>query len=175
MKSEQIKEITEKATEQLVAVLRAYFVPLFGNAIAEDIKPLDSQRWLKSLHESNGLAWTTISKMRSIMYRIYKIRILYEHVTKNPVQHVETRSKSDYKAIVITPAQTLATLKALPSLLHFTLVLTCAATALRASQILVLRAQGTSEVTGQLSGQTRRLEESHSATDEWIDPKAGSS
>jgi hypothetical protein len=128
MKSEQIKEITEKATEQLVAVLRAYFVPLFGNAIAEDIKPLDSQRWLKSLHESNGLAWTTISKMRSIMYRIYKIRILYEHVTKNPVQHVETRSKSDYKAIVITPAQTLATLKALPSLLHFTLLLTCAAT-----------------------------------------------
>jgi hypothetical protein len=46
---------------------------------------------------------------------------------KNPVQHVETRSKSDYKAIVITPPQTLAILKALSSPLHFTLVLTCAA------------------------------------------------
>jgi integrase len=63
----------------------------------------------------------------------------FPHVAKNPVLHVETRSKSDYKAIVITPAQTLAILKALPSLLHFTLVLTCAATALRASEILALR------------------------------------
>lgn len=73
------------------------------------------------------------------MHRIYKIGILHEHVAKNPVQHVETRSKSDYKAIVITPAQTLAILKALPSPLHFPMVLTCAATALRASEILALR------------------------------------
>src|SRR5256884_8848085 len=53
--------------------------------------------------------------------------------------HVETRSKSDYKAIVITPAQTLAILHSLPSPLHFTLVLACAATALRASEMLSLR------------------------------------
>jgi hypothetical protein len=37
------------------------------------------------------------------MHRIYKIGILHEHVAKNPTQHVETRSKTDYKAIVITP------------------------------------------------------------------------
>jgi integrase len=120
-------------------VVRAYLVPRFGHEIAENIKPFDIQRWLKSLHETNGLAWTTISKMRGVMRRIYKIGILHEHVAKNPVQHVETRSKSDYKAIVITPAQTLAILKAFPSPLHFTLVLTCAATALRASEILALR------------------------------------
>ncbi|HXE35330.1 MAG TPA: site-specific integrase, partial [Verrucomicrobiae bacterium] len=107
--------------------------------IAEDIKPLDIQRWLKSLVESTGLAWTTASKMRGVMSRIYKVGILHERVTKNPVLHVETRSKTDYKAIVITPAQTLAILKSLPSPLHFTLVLTCAATALRASEILALR------------------------------------
>src|SRR5216684_3407125 len=89
-------------------VVRAYLVPRFGHEIAEDIKPFDIQRWLKSLHETNGLAWTTISKMRGVMHRIYKIGILHEHVAKNPVQHVETRSKSDYKAIVITPPQTLA-------------------------------------------------------------------
>ena len=47
--------------------------------------------------------------------------------------------ESDFKAIVITPAQRLAILKALPSPLHFTLVLTCAATAPRASEILALR------------------------------------
>jgi integrase len=55
------------------------------------------------------------------------------------VLHVETRSKTNYKAIVITPEQTLAILKSLPSPLHFTLVLTCAATALRASEMLALR------------------------------------
>src|SRR6266481_10132767 len=67
-------------------VVRAYLVPRFGNEIAEDIKPFDIQRWLKSLHETNGLAWTTISKMRGVMHRIYKIGILHEHVAKNPVQ-----------------------------------------------------------------------------------------
>jgi len=32
-------------------VVRAYLTPRFGNEIAEDIKPLDIQRWLKSLHD----------------------------------------------------------------------------------------------------------------------------
>jgi integrase len=102
-------------------------------------KPLDIQRWLKSLHEDNGLAWTTITKMRGVMHRIYRIGILHEHVAKNPLGNVETRSKTDYNPIVITPVQTLAILKALSSPLHFTLVLTCAATALRASEMLALR------------------------------------
>jgi integrase len=73
------------------------------------------------------------------MHRIYKVAILHELVAKNPLTHVETRSKSSYRAIIITPAQTLAILKSLPSPLHFTLVLTCAATALRSSEILALR------------------------------------
>ncbi len=51
----------------------------------------------------------------------------------------DTRSKSTYRAIIITPAQTVAILKSLPSPLHYTLVLTCAATALRSSEILALR------------------------------------
>jgi hypothetical protein len=41
--------------------------------------------------------------------------------------------------IIITPQQTLAILNALPAVLRYTLVLTCAATALRASEILSLR------------------------------------
>ena len=120
-------------------IVRAYLVPRFGSEIAEDIKPLDIQRWFKSLHETGGLAWTTIAKMRGVMSRIYKVGNLHEHVAKNPVLHVETRSKTDYNAIVITPEQTLAILKSFPSPLHFTLVLTCAATALRASEMLALR------------------------------------
>jgi integrase len=119
--------------------VRDYLIKRFGDQIAEDIKPLDVQKWLKSLNDGNGLAWTTISKMRGLMHRIYKVGILHEHVTKNPLTHVETRSKSSYRAIIITPAQTLAILKSLPSPLHSTLVLTCAATALRSSEILALR------------------------------------
>jgi integrase len=119
-------------------IVRDYLVPRWSNEIAEDIKPLDIQRWLKSLHTDKGLAWTTISKMRGIMSRIYKVGMLHERASKNPVLHVETRAKTNYRAIVITPAQTFGILKSLTNLLHFTLVLTCAATALRSSEILAL-------------------------------------
>jgi integrase len=119
--------------------VRDYLIARWGSEIADDIKPLDLQRWLKSLHTEKGLAWTTIAKIRGIMLRIYKVGIRHERVEKNPVQHVETRSKTNYKAIVISPQQTLAIIKALPFLLHSTLILTCAATALRASEILSLR------------------------------------
>ncbi len=37
-------------------IVRAYLVPRFGNEIAEDIKPLDIQRWFKSLRETDGPA-----------------------------------------------------------------------------------------------------------------------
>src|SRR5215472_14420033 len=119
--------------------VRDYLITRFGDSIADDIKPLDIQRWLKSLNDADELAWTTVSKIRGIMLRVYKIGILHELVSKNPVLHVETRSKSSYRAIIITPTQTLAILKSLPSPLHFALVLTCAATALRSSELLALR------------------------------------
>ena len=120
-------------------IVRNHLVPRWRDQIADDIKALDVQLWLKSLHDDRELAWTTISKMRGVMSRIYKVGMLHEKVSKNPLQHVETRSKTTYRAIVLSPAQTFGILKALTSLLHFTLVLTCAATALRASEILALR------------------------------------
>ena len=88
--------------------VRDYLIDRFGEQIADDIKPLEVQKWLKSLNHINGLAWTTIAKMRGIMHRIYKVGVLHELVTKNPVQHVETRSKFSYRAIIISPAHTLA-------------------------------------------------------------------
>jgi integrase len=119
--------------------VRDYLTARWGNEIADDIKPLDLQRWLKSLHTDKGLAWTTIAKLRGIMHRVYKVAVLHELVTKNPVLHVETRSKSTYRAIVIAPPQTFAILERLINPLHYALTLTCAATALRASEILALR------------------------------------
>jgi integrase len=120
-------------------IVRDYLIPRFGTEIAEDIKPLDIQRWLKSLHTDRKLAWTSVSKVRGVMLRAYKTGILHELVSKNPAQPVETRAKSDYRAIVITPQQTRAILRALPCPLHRILVFTCAATALRASELVALR------------------------------------
>jgi integrase len=119
--------------------VRDYLVVRFGGEIAEDIRPLEIQKWLKSLHDTKGLAWTTVSKIRGIMHRVYKVGVLHGLVAKNPVEHVETRTRSNYRAILVTPGQTLEILKSLPSPLHYALVLTCAATALRASEILALR------------------------------------
>ncbi len=137
--ADAIRPKSENTVPILEHYVRDYLIARFGESIAEDIKPLEIQRWLKSLHTDKRLAWTTVAKIRGIMLRIFKVGVLHESVSKNPVEHVETRCKSDYKAIVITPQQTLAILNALPAVLHYTLVLTCAATALRASEILALR------------------------------------
>lgn len=85
-------------TQHVEQVVRAYLVPRFGEEIADDIKPLDIQRSLKSLHEQKGLAWTTVAKIRGIMLRIYEIGIRHELVAKNPGLHVETRSKTDLQS-----------------------------------------------------------------------------
>jgi integrase len=55
------------------------------------------------------------------------------------VLHLETRYKTNYRAIVLTPTQTFNILKSLTNNLHHALVLTCGATALRPSEILALR------------------------------------
>lgn len=64
-----------------------------------------------------------MSKITGLMHRVYKIGQRHELVTRNPVQHVETRTKTDYCAIVITPAQTLTILESLGNPLHYALVL----------------------------------------------------
>jgi integrase len=130
---------TERTVLNTEHIVRAYLIPRWGKEIADDIKPLDIQHWLKFLNMENGLAWTTISKFRGTMLRIYRVGALHELVTKNPVQPVETRSVTAYRAILISPQQTLAIIGILRAPLHRILVLTCAATALRASELLALR------------------------------------
>ncbi len=77
--------------------------------------------------------------MRGTMLRVYKVGILHELVTRNPVLPVETRCTTSYKAILVTPQQTLVIIENLLNALHRILVLTCAATALRFSELLSLR------------------------------------
>src|ERR1700692_4809852 len=64
----------------------------------------------------------------------------HKKVTKNPVEGLATSTKTMYKAIKITPAQTLLILRSvMGNMLHFTLVFVVAATALRSSEVLSLR------------------------------------
>jgi integrase len=134
-----VRPKTERTVLNTEQIVHSYLVPQWGREIADDIKPLDIQHWLKSLHAENQLAWTTISKLRGTMLRIYRIGALHELVTKNPVLPVETRSTTNYRAILVTPQQTLRVIESLKNPLHRILVLTCAATALRASELLALR------------------------------------
>ncbi len=134
-----VRPKTERTTLNTQQIVRGYLIPRWGKEIADDIKPLDIQRWLKSLHTDQGLAWTTISKFRGTMLRVYKVGILHEQVTRNPVLAVETRSTTNYKAILVTPQQTLTILQNPQNILHRILVLTCAASALRSSELLALR------------------------------------
>src|ERR1700719_3882087 len=137
--ADAVRPKAENTTAITQHIVRDYLIARWSDEIADDIKPLQIQRWLKSLNSESKLAWTTIAKMRGVMSRIYKVGILHERVSKNPVLHVQTRCKTNYRAIVITPVQTLAILKLLPALLHRTLILICAATALRSSESLALR------------------------------------
>lgn len=101
--ADAVRPKTERTTLNTRQIVRSYLLPRWGCEIADDIKPIDLQRWFQSLHSNNGLAWTTVSKFRGTMLRVYKIGLLHELVTRNPVQAVETRSITDYKAILVTP------------------------------------------------------------------------
>ena len=75
--------------------VRDYIIPRWGNEIAETIKTLDVQRWLKSLHEVNELEWPTVDKIRGLMNRIYKVGIVHERIFKNQLQGHPDHSSTD--------------------------------------------------------------------------------
>ena len=132
-KSENTKPILEH-------YVRDVLIAKWGDEIAEDIEPLEIQKWFNRLHNKEDYGWTTVSKIRGIMNRIFKIGIIHKKVSKNPVEGLATSTKTMYKAIKITPAQTLLILRSvMGNMLHFTLVFVVAATALRSSEVLSLR------------------------------------
>jgi integrase len=133
-------EKSENTKPILDHYVRDFLIAEWGDQIAENIEPLQIQKWFNVLHNKKGYGWTTVSKIRGIMNRIFKIGIIHKRVTKNPVEGLATSIKTAYKAIKITPAQTLLILRSvMGNMLHFTLVFLVAATALRSSEVLSLR------------------------------------
>ena len=132
-KSENTKPILEH-------YVRDILIAKWGNRIAADIEQLEIQKWFNGLHNKENYAWTTVSKIRGIMNRVFKVGIIHKRVANNPVEGLETSAKTTYKAIKITPVQILSIMRSMmQNILHFTLVFVVAATALRSSEVLSLR------------------------------------
>ena len=126
----------ETRDDAAVHYVKKVMIPAWGNAIADEVKRKDVREWLKTLDYSGP----TIGKIKGIMHSVYEYGMFEELCSSNPCSGWRLKGvKSGYKAIIVTPEQTLAILKSMTDLLHFTLVLTVAATALRASEVMSLR------------------------------------
>jgi integrase len=126
----------ESRDDAVVHYVKKVMIPAWGNTVADDIKRKDVRDWLKTLK----YAGSTIGKIKGIMHAVYEYGLFEEHVASNPCDGWRLKGvKSTYRAITITPQQTLMTLRSLTDPLYFTLVFTVAATALRASEVVALR------------------------------------
>jgi integrase len=126
----------ETHDDAVVHYVKKVMIPAWGNTVADDIKRKDVRDWLKTLDYSGP----TIGKIKGIMHAVYEYGMFEEFCSSNPCSGWRLKGvKSKYKAIKITPQQTLMILRSLTDLLYFTLVFTVAATALRASEVIALR------------------------------------
>ena len=126
----------ETRDDAVVHYVKKVMIPAWGNTVADDIKRKDVRDWLKALDYSGP----SIGKIKGIMNAVYEYGMFEEVCSSNPCSGWRLKSvKSEYKAITVTPEQTLMILKSMTDTLYFTLVFTVAATALRASEVVALR------------------------------------
>ena len=118
-----------------------YFRSLRTRSAAEVKMPrATTSRWIFANHNST---WFNQDEQVGVRWN-WTFEFLeqnpHKKVTKNPVEGLATSTKTTYKAIKITPAQTLLILRSvMGNMLHFTLVFVVAPTALRTSEVLSLR------------------------------------
>jgi integrase len=130
-----------------------YLIPQWGDSIAEEIEASDIEEWLAALSidakGNQGLHWDTLNKIRSVMKQIYahaqRSKLIPRSPECNPFRPadqggVRCKSGTSFRPIILTPAQTLAMLRALPPL-ERTQVILDASTGLRASEIAGLQWQ----------------------------------
>jgi len=126
----------ESPNEGVVHYVKKVMIPKWGNVPAEDIRRKDVRDWLKALDYSGP----TIGKIKGIMHSVYQYGLFEEVCSSNPCAGWRLKDiKSTYKAITVTPEQTLVILRSFTDPLYFALVFTVAATALRASEVIALR------------------------------------
>lgn len=121
--------------------LARWVLPRWGEHTALTIQPLELETWLKELGRS-GLKNQTRAKIRQVMALVYKhaqrVGFLPRTEEANPMRFVRQSTASNFEPIIVTPSQAFAIINQLELRLR-TLVLVCAATALRISEILALQ------------------------------------
>ncbi|MCU1340647.1 MAG: integrase family protein [Candidatus Acidoferrum typicum] len=119
-------------------ILDHYLLPRWGDIFALDIEPDAIEEWLAAL----ALANPTREKIRRIMNVVYrraqKSRILPMTGDGNPVAFVTQSSKSNYKAVIVSPEQAFSIMMELEDP-HRLLVFLVAVTGLRISEALGLK------------------------------------
>jgi integrase len=119
-------------------ILDHYLLPRWGDSFALDIEPDQIEEWLGALPLANA----TREKIRRVMNVVYrrgqKSRILPMTGDGNPVAFVTQSSKSNYKAVIVSPEQAFRIMVELKDP-HRTLVFLVAVTGLRISEALGLK------------------------------------
>lgn len=120
-------------------LLDDYIEAHFGHTPLRDVKPLDIDRWLKSLK----LAATTKASIRSIMSVCFNLAALHEYMPamqRNPMSLIKLKgvSKRQKKVVEVTIDQFKAVLAKLPEPLNV-MVLLAGAYGLRVSELLALK------------------------------------
>lgn len=138
-------------------LLDRWILPRWEERLASEIKPLELESWFASLASNpvldnkKPLAWSSISKIKSIMAQVYKHAQRHELIPvaidkdgrpTNPVVLARSEAGSDYEAAVVTPEQMIVILKELDTAetrLEWALALLHAATALRPEEAFGLK------------------------------------
>jgi integrase len=119
-------------------ILDDYLLPRWGGKFALDIEPDDIEEWLDALELENP----TKEKIRRVMNVVYrrgqKSSLLPRTGDGNPVAFVTQSSKSNYKAVIVSPEQAFRIMMELGEP-YRTLVFLVAVTGLRISEALGLQ------------------------------------
>src|ERR1019366_997494 len=126
-------------TQSITAhILDHYLLPRWGDSFALEINPDDIEEWLGTL----VLANPTREKIRRVMNVVYrrgqKSRMLPMTGEGNPVAFVMQSSKSNYKAVIVSPEKAFRIMMELEDP-YRTLVFLVAVTGLRISEALGLK------------------------------------
>jgi len=96
--------------------LKHWILPLWGTYQISDVKAVEVEAWLRSLHAENGspLANGTKAKIRNVMSALFSHAIRWEWAEKNPITRVRQSAKRQTTPDILTPEELVALLKELP-------------------------------------------------------------
>jgi integrase len=130
--------------EASLRILKNRLMPRWGKRTALGIKPFEIKEWLKAIQKHEQLENSTVVKIRNVMSLVFKHGQVYDLIPRtqeaNPVKWVKCKTKSSYRAIILTVEQTFSILEKIRQP-ERTLTLLIAATGLRISECLGLQWQ----------------------------------